>query len=33
MLDDRPKIKEPEDLYLTLPDSVWNREHEQTVIT
>ncbi len=33
MLDDRPKTKEPEDLYLTLPDSVWNREHEQTVIT
>jgi hypothetical protein len=33
LLEDRMEKKEPEDLYLHLPDSVWNRGGEQEGLT
>jgi hypothetical protein len=33
LLEDRPKRKDEEDIYLQLPESVWNRSQEQTGLT
>ncbi|MCX6651562.1 MAG: hypothetical protein NT131_07915 [Methanomassiliicoccales archaeon] len=33
LLKDEPDLKEPIDVYGSLPDSVWNREHETEGMT
>jgi hypothetical protein len=33
LLEDRPERKDEEDIYLQLPESVWNRSQEQTGLT